>query len=370
MIAPALVEQEKNRADYRMIESIDIKNFRCFENLSLRDLTRVNIVVGRNASGKTALLEAIYLALGVPALTLRVRGWRGLSNVAQVSDQPETMNAIWRDYFYRFEQNRIASISFKGSQDMTRNLLIRCDQEKGVKVSNVKEGDESGFNVTPLGPIAFEWYRASRRIGVAKPELEGETIKIKGGPDPLPGAFFSSTQPINQQEAANWFSELSRRREDRAVVEALQGLFPFISNLSLETQGTTSIIHADIPELPEKIPVGLISSGVNRLVALLVAIATQRHGVLIVDEIENGFHFKAMSEIWKVLYEFCRKSHVQLFASTHSQECLESLTTVIKGKERDFSLLRTVREDGNCIVRQFSGQRFLGALEEDIELRS
>ena len=369
MIAPALGTEK--RTDYRMIESLTIKDFRCFENVSLHDLKRVNIIVGRNASGKTALLEAIYLTLGAPALTLRVRGWRGLSGSVQITEQFETMNAVWRDYFYRFEQHRIASIAFKGSQDMTRSLLIRCDPEGGVRLSQKKEkhGSEED-NIVPIGPISFEWWKASRRIGVAKPELEGETVRIKGGPSPLPGAFFSGTTNINQHESATWFSDLSRRREEGDVVKALQDLFPFIRGLSVETQGATPMLHADIPSLPEKIPVGLISSGVNKLVALLLAISTQRNGVIIVDEIENGFHSKTMPQIWSALYEACKKSRVQLFASTHSQECLEALTGVIKGKESDFSLLRTVREESGGIVRQFSGEKFLGALEEDIELRS
>src|SRR5262245_40807907 len=103
---------------YRMIESIHIKNFRCFEDVELKNLTRVNIIVGQNASGKTALLEAIYLTIGVPALTLKVRGWRGLGGIMPISEHASSMNAVWRDYFYRFDQDRVASIAFRGSQDM------------------------------------------------------------------------------------------------------------------------------------------------------------------------------------------------------------------------------------------------------------
>jgi len=368
-ISPVL-EQDQQRTNYRMLDSIDINHFRCFERVSLKDLKRVNVIVGRNASGKTALLEAIYLTLGVPALSLKVRTWRGLSNLFQVSDQPSTINAIWRDYFYKFDQSNPASIVFKGSQDLARSFIIRCEPESGVKLSQGKDKDSDELSIKSLGPLSFEWYKASRRIGSAKPEFDGESIKIKGGPEPLPGAFFASTQAVSQQEAANWFSELSKRREEGPIVEALQRLFPFINGLSVEAQGTQSILHADILSLPEKIPVGLISSGVNRLIALMVAIGTQRRGILIVDEIENGFHFKALPEIWRSLYELCKKSQVQLFASTHSQECLEALTDIIKGNEQDFSLLRTVREDEGCIVRQFNGEKFLGALEEEIELRS
>jgi hypothetical protein len=48
---------------YRMIDTIEIKNFRCFDRANLEDLKTVNLVVGRNGSGKTAFLEALFLVL-------------------------------------------------------------------------------------------------------------------------------------------------------------------------------------------------------------------------------------------------------------------------------------------------------------------
>jgi hypothetical protein len=66
-------------AKYRMINSLEVKNFRAFRDLQLDDLTPVNIVVGRSASGKTALLEAIRLALGAtPQVAWNLNAWRGV----------------------------------------------------------------------------------------------------------------------------------------------------------------------------------------------------------------------------------------------------------------------------------------------------
>ena len=42
------------------IESLEIKNFRNLSNVALKDLSRVNIITGENAQGKTNLLESIY----------------------------------------------------------------------------------------------------------------------------------------------------------------------------------------------------------------------------------------------------------------------------------------------------------------------
>ena len=44
-----------------MIENVKIDNFRCFSELEITDLKRFNIIVGENASGKSAFLESLYL---------------------------------------------------------------------------------------------------------------------------------------------------------------------------------------------------------------------------------------------------------------------------------------------------------------------
>src|SRR5262249_22077634 len=44
-----------------MFEHFVVKNFRCFAGIHLKGLARVNLIAGKNNTGKTALLEAIHL---------------------------------------------------------------------------------------------------------------------------------------------------------------------------------------------------------------------------------------------------------------------------------------------------------------------
>ena len=44
-----------------MYKSFRVKNFRCFKDLQINDLGRVNLIAGKNNTGKTALLEAMYI---------------------------------------------------------------------------------------------------------------------------------------------------------------------------------------------------------------------------------------------------------------------------------------------------------------------
>ena len=47
-----------------IIESIELKNYRNYENLQLELSPGTNIFYGDNAQGKTNLLEAVYLLTG------------------------------------------------------------------------------------------------------------------------------------------------------------------------------------------------------------------------------------------------------------------------------------------------------------------
>ena len=47
-----------------MLTQLEIKNYRCFDRLNMRDFGRINILVGRSGSGKSAFLEAVFLSWG------------------------------------------------------------------------------------------------------------------------------------------------------------------------------------------------------------------------------------------------------------------------------------------------------------------
>lgn len=57
-----------------MLESVRIRNFRVFRDLEIDRLARINLFAGHNNSGKTTLLEALFLLSGGgnPHMTLNV----------------------------------------------------------------------------------------------------------------------------------------------------------------------------------------------------------------------------------------------------------------------------------------------------------
>jgi len=74
-------------------------------------------------------------------------------------------------------------------------------------------------------------------------------------------------------------------------------------------------------------PMNIMGDGMMRLLAILAAIADMKNGVLLIDEIENGFHYKTMKIAWKAILSACKAYGVQIIATTHSYECIEELSS-------------------------------------------
>jgi AAA15 family ATPase/GTPase len=345
-----------------MIETLEIKNFRCFEQVKITELKTVNVLVGENASGKTALLEALYFTLGTPALHFKMRQWRGLSRQVHFNERTDSRNNMWRDLFYQFKQSLEVSIAFTGSADITRTVKILCKKNRTSKVS-------SDAQIEDLSPVYFEYYQKGTRTAQVYPIYQEGGVQLPNAPQPMKGAFFPSALPIDPQESATHFSELSKTNQSASVIREMSTLFPFIESLSLELNDLTPMVYARIRGENEMQPLGLISTGISKIFAFLVAIADQSGGVVIIDEIENGFHFSKLELLWDCLFRFSKEHNVQLFVSSHSEECLNAIKPILEKNPDDISLLRAVREQGVSTIKHFKGKDFLAALEENLDVR-
>ncbi|MCH8149110.1 MAG: ATP-binding protein [Planctomycetes bacterium] len=90
---------------------------------------------------------------------------------------------------------------------------------------------------------------------------------------------------------------------------------------------------------------------------------------MLIDEIENGFHYSKLPALWTRLHAFCAEHDVQLFASTHSLECLRALSGAVTADPDDFALLRMTVADGQATVEKFGGDMIEAALEQRVEIR-
>ena len=90
-----------------MYTSFTIKGFRCFEHLTIEPLARINLIAGKNNTGKTALLEALWLhsAPNIPDLGIRLAAFRGVPG--------QDPRRLLHDLFFNFDPSRTITLSSK-----------------------------------------------------------------------------------------------------------------------------------------------------------------------------------------------------------------------------------------------------------------
>jgi AAA15 family ATPase/GTPase len=116
-------------------------------------------------------------------------------------------------------------------------------------------------------------------------------------------------------------------------------------------------------------PVALISDGINKLLSLLLGMATYPKGSILIDQIEDGFYYSSMPSIWKTLYRFAVQYDCQIFATSHNIEYMRAMREVMHGNEDDFALLHAQRDNGTCSIRTTQGRFFEATLEQGFEVR-
>lgn len=112
-----------------MIRSLEIDNFRCFKSLVLPEIRRFTVITGKNGSGKTALLESLFIASGRSAeIYLRVNSWRGRDTVSLSAD---SVLPMFEDFFHKFDPAGGLRICFKDSSGEEREVRVSVDSSKG-----------------------------------------------------------------------------------------------------------------------------------------------------------------------------------------------------------------------------------------------
>jgi hypothetical protein len=355
-------------AKYLMIERIHIQNFKCFTDETLDNLSRINLVVGRNATGKTALLEGIFLASSAsPEVAMRFRHFRGMGQ--KIHAPIDALPRIWHDLASGFRLSQGIFIEMTGSANDTRSLSI---QPSGDALSRTLplsgDGPDKTESLRPA--INFTWSDARGGVFTAKPKFGPQGLMFEEGPESnIRSVFFPANYSLDPEEASNRLSDLRKSGESPFLLETLKKVFIDVTDISAETNLGTWLPHVAVKGIKNMIPVAQYSQGTARFVAYLAGIAAFPKGVVIVDEIENGLYYKTLRQAWEALHRFASQYETQLFVSTHSGECLEAVKPLVSKHPQDFAFIRANREGDERWLDCFTGDRLAGALEQGFELR-
>jgi len=361
-----------------MYKSFTIRNFRCFDDLTVEPLKRINLIAGENNIGKTALLEALWLHHGYhnPELGLRLRVLRGL-------DIFKRDEFLW-DMFSEFDPEKTIELSSRDQDDQARSLHITIQEHPTSRVSLHKrpvEGNEREHLASEIieqettapveSRILLDYTDASGQHIRAYAYVESDGIRFERptGVKESSAILLAARQRDNPGTLAERFSNLAVDNREVQIVQILRIIEPRLKGLTVQHRGGSPIIYGDIGAR-RLMPLPLMGEGMGRLLGIALAVPEVQDGLLLVDEIENGLHHTVMGKVWGGIADLAHDYNVQVFATTHSEECLRAAHRAFAAsKQYDFALHRLERVKDVIQAITFDRETLDAAIEMDAEVR-
>jgi AAA15 family ATPase/GTPase len=317
-----------------ILEHLKIENFRGFDTLEIDGLSKINLFVGKNNSGKTSILESVFLLIGMsnPLLPNSVNHFRGI-NVGT----PKQLKYLFHNLNLENKPRFYARFS-----DVSERRL-----ELNVKSQSNK------FSIDNF--LVIENNILNQKL----PEDYNENLHV---------AFVSENDDLTTFIK---YSEIIKKKGGDAILAALRKIDENIRDIKILSDG----IYFDMVNVKELIPVNIMGDGIRRFLNIITAVSEKQNLFVCIDEIDNGLHYSVYKLLWKSLLAFSEQNDVQLFVTTHNIETLSCLKSILEESEfenmrsysRVFAISKTM--DAKYIAYKYTFEEFKTAIENDIELR-
>ena len=174
----------------------------------------------------------------------------------------------------------------------------------------------------------------------------------------------------NLQAIVSKLGRLQLQGQDAKVLEFIRPLEPRLEGLTAITVNDTPVIHGYMRGMDRPIPVQLLGEGLNRMLVLALSMSEVSGGMLLVDEIENGLHHSVQEEMFSILSSLANSFDVQIFATTHSDECIKAAHHALSGRgSQEFVFYRLDHEDEEVKTVRFDSEMLETATEFNMEIR-
>lgn len=305
-----------------MLSRCHLRRFRGFEDLELSDLGRINLIVGRNNSGKTSVLEALAL-LSSGAMVRFSQGILDSRPLSYVRSEKAIRDTVWRHLFWRMQTDR--AIEIEGDTDAGRiSLQINLGNRTRTVVDLGEHAPWIRDGLAANSVLEFHCHRNDRQE-VGAIEL-GRNEMVFHEPNaanvPILSAFVM-TRSLDVEKVAEALSDLKRTKRDEILLDSLRQVAPQLNSVETGTASGNPMIWCDLG-LPETIPLGVAGEGMLRLAQLVLAMQGRENGIVLYDEVESGLHHSVLVKAWQALEHASRKFGTQIFATTHSIECIRA----------------------------------------------
>jgi hypothetical protein len=347
--------------------SIRIQNFRRFADLTIPRLGMANLIVGRNGTGKSSVLEAVrLLASDRPFEVLQdiyVRREEGFSG--GLLEDFYALSCLIRRGTPTYEEFRIST----GGHFVTGSIRT---------LQRVKD-DDGGYRYEPILPgtapdnveLVFEVTtpRGRRRYSTDEPrKVIG--YRDHGHASKETGCVYIGTGGLTRHDITSLWGGIALTEMEDRINRCMRDSFPEIERISLIPGDRDSNIAAKVRGSDRPVSLKSIGEGASRLFGLALAAGNARNGVLLIDEVEIGMHYSIQIAVWRLLVQMALEFQVQIFATTHSEDAIRGFSIATKENEAvDGRLIRLQSRGGEIEAVEFDEEELVGVRDSGREIR-
>ena len=368
---------------------LTIENFRGLKKLELEGLGRVNLITGRNNTGKSSVLEALRL-LTSEHLASTISGIlsnreENIFNDSHSTHEVDAEVALQiSTLFNGFPQlseswaPMVISAAANGHRMELRLELRWFSAENGNDNQTgytLPQPDLLGDNdlvprlvavtgdatrTIPLGNLQRRLYRppsGQAELGIG-PAIPCQYVSPYGG---------ERTATLG-----TLWDRIALSTLEQHVVDALRIIDPAISAVSM-VGGTdprrprTAIVRSD--RIARPIPLRSFGDGLNRLFGIALSLVNAKGGLLLIDEFENGMHHSVQLDAWRMIFRLATQLDIQVFATSHSWDAIEAFQKAARETEEEGVLVRLARKGDDILPTIFGELELEVATRDHIEVR-
>ncbi len=304
-----------------LFSEVTINNYKQFKGLKLKNINHINLIAGLNNTGKSSLLEAIYLLCNQNDFDGYIEMQRIRAKYRKTTDIPlgylkqHTPETIDLEGIINHNQTKLSIKKYdKIPEKNPQNYVISFGLESFVE----KDYNGNGNNMEQLNTDVH---------------LFGDTFLYRDN-------IFSYTKLRNLCNS-DFYSPFSHQLTDKMVFahsrnidrKSYKKIITFIKekvdcnieDISLVEQYFEKRFKVDDSRFKNKIfDLTEFGDGMQRMFAIALQFAAVENGVLLIDELENAIDFRRLDEFAGFIIELSLLFNVQVFVTSHSKECINA----------------------------------------------
>lgn len=359
----------QNKESNKHLTYFKVENFKGFDSFEMEDIGQFNIIVGDNNVGKTSVLEALCFDEDLESFI------RHLLTILASKGLKASSNAL--SWFFSLGQPKEIKItySFNSTEDsLIFSIKARNKLEK--EIQDAIEIRKRNLHFSDNHTIGSTFAVLESKEGVEGLDLTNidlPSLSLVNTP------FIPTTIYLEESDVISFFSRYvqASKSSKKHLIHDLKVFLPEIENIEISTDTVTdtSIFIVFIRNIDAALPLRMHGDGAIKLFRILVEIAVEKDGRLMIDEIDDGIHYSRFKSFWKTILKAAKRNNVQLFATTHNMECLKYLKLVLEEEDmeefqpliRNYTLVKS--PEGKVKAFKYKFEDFEYALNQGVEIR-